>query len=282
MEKESLKKKLGINTILRKKVLKTSSDVSDYGNKVRSEKSIDQTKSLVNIPEGNQGSANQEIQEIPLVSGRSRSRSIKKLHKAKTNIQSSAITLHSHENFLNLSNPSTNELRNNPLPQSLRDIDEENKPSLNSVEEEEVDEDLMREFKKQMRNYFVGEILKVKFSRFVGSGSHFGIRGIGKNTISKQAVTAAEECHCITLYKEDYLMALNQEKNLHMGKIGFFRKMFPDYEEEILVEFSLLWDKQIYKRGDVIYQENDNFNFLYIVLEGEIIVRPLHKPLLSC
>ena len=268
MEKESLKTKVGKNTILLKK-FKTISDVSDSQSKIRSEKSLDQTRSLANIPEEKQ---NQEGQEDALT--RRRSRSIKKLQKSKTQAHGTAVTLPSQENLLAVSySPIHNELRNNTLPQSLKDTDEEIKPSLNSIVDEEVGEDLMKEFRKQQRNYFVGEILKVKFSRVVSTASHFGIRGIGKNSTSKEAVAAADECHCITLYKEDYLAALNQERTLHSGKIDFFRKMFPDYDESNLVEFSLLWDKQIYKRGDIVYQENDNCDSLYIVFEGEAVVR---------
>jgi len=135
-----------------------------------------------------------------------------------------------------------------------------------------VDEELLRHLRKFPKIYFVGDTLKIKYSRTIGSGNYFGRRAINKKSLSKQVIVADEECHCIVLHKDDYLMALEAEKNLHRDKINFFKQMFPQIDPELVTEFSLLWDKDSYKRSDVIYQEKDSSNRLFVVFEGEIII----------
>jgi len=213
--------------------------------------------------------------------GHMRTRSNPKVHtKSKTTLNGGTTSLNSLENIgsgTGTYNSIPDQINTNPvtLPQIPAHSEEDEDFIESAMLREDdygVDEELLRHLRKYPKTYFVGDTLKIKYSRTIGTGNYFGRRAINKKSLSKQMIVAEEECHCIVLHKDDYLMALEAEKNLHRDKINFFKQMFPQIDAELVTEFSLLWDKDGYKRSDVIYQEKDSSNKLFVVFEGEIIV----------
>ncbi len=186
--------------------------------------------------------------------------------QATTSLKSLGI-IDSQDNSTTL--PSSNSITSLNLGKKIKDRNDTTAaPSLTIDEEDEF----TNVFKASSRNYFIGEVLKVKFSSILGPGEHFGSRGMLKNSLYKQAVIASSECHCITLSKEDFQATLERELLQNQDKINFFSSIFPEADKETLTGFSILWNKHLYKRGDTIYQEDDSCHNLYIVLEGELTV----------
>ena len=140
------------------------------------------------------------------------------------------------------------------------------------VLERELGSSVVEEFVKYSRNYFIGGILKVRFSKFLLPGSHCGIRALRDNSLRSRAVFAEDNCYCLSLHRDHFAAVIENEKALNSDKIEFFKKMFNMFDERSVVEFSLLWENQTCKLNDVIFQQNEVSNHLYVLSTGEIMV----------
>ena len=147
--------------------------------------------------------------------------------------------------------------------------------SLESIIEDKVnrvDENMMEEFKKFPRSYFLGGVLKVKFSRYIYAGEHCGLRALTENALRNRAVMADDDCHCLSLDKEDFLKVLEDERTLHADKIDFFKRILEKFDIQKITRFSLLWEQQSFQNGEIIYQQDENSDALYTLFQGEVVV----------
>ena len=135
---------------------------------------------------------------------------------------------------------------------------------------------VVEEFTKYPRAYFIGGIVKVRFLKYLTAGSHCGIKALKDNSLRPRAVFAEEDCHCVTLNRDDFNAVLNNEKVLNMDKIEFFRKMFGMIDEKVIIEFAMLWESFACKVNDYIFQQNEPSKYLYVLCSGEAMVTNIH------
>jgi len=140
------------------------------------------------------------------------------------------------------------------------------------VLEKELGRSVVEEFMKYPKNYFIGGILKIKFSKFLMPGSHCGIRALRDNSLRTRAVFAEDDCYCLSLHRDHFAAVIENEKALNSDKIEFFKKMFNMFDQRSVVEFSLLWENIACKQNEVIFQQNETSNYLYVLSSGEIMV----------
>jgi len=136
----------------------------------------------------------------------------------------------------------------------------------------QVDENILEEFKRYPRAYFIGGVLKVKFSKYLYAGDHCGLKALTDNALRNRAVIVDEDCHCISLHKDDFLRVLEDERTLHADKIDFFKKIFDKFDKKKVVRFSLLWEHQSFQAGDSVCQQGENSDSLYALFQGEVVV----------
>ncbi len=138
---------------------------------------------------------------------------------------------------------------------------------------------IVDEFKKYPKAYFIGGLLKVRFSKFLEAGSHCGLRALRDNSLRSRAVFAEDDCYCISLHREDFIKVLENEKALNIDKIEFFKNMFNMIDDKSVIEFSLLWENHPCKLNDVLYQQGSPSNYLYVLCSGEVTVLSIFYPL---
>lgn len=179
---------------------------------------------------------------------------------------------------LNMNKNSTQHVEEYRYKRTIKKIRSILKPS--AIDEEINVEALERElgcyvadeFKKYPKQYFIGGILKVRFSKFLYPGSQCGLRALRDNSLRSRAVFAEEDCYCVSLCREDFATVLENEKALNIDKIEFFKKMFSMIDEKTAIEFALLWENHPCKTNDVIFQQGEPSNYLYVLCTGEILV----------
>lgn len=140
------------------------------------------------------------------------------------------------------------------------------------VLEAEFGASIVKEFMKFPRAYFIGGILKVRFSKYLYPGGQCGIRAMRDNSLRSRAVFAEEDCHCLSLHRDDFAAVIESEKALNSDKIEYFKKLFNMYDHRVVSEFSLLWENMMYKTNDIIYHQNEPSDYLYLLASGQVMV----------
>ncbi len=135
-----------------------------------------------------------------------------------------------------------------------------------------VDESILEEFKRYPKSYFIGGVLKVKFLKYLYAGDYCGLRALTENSLRNRAVIADEECHCMSLSREDFLKIMEKEKELNADKIEFFRKMFDKFETRRVMKFSLLWNCQTLNKGDTVFQQGEPSDNLFALAHGDVVL----------
>lgn len=135
-----------------------------------------------------------------------------------------------------------------------------------------VDESILEEFKRYPKSYFIGGVLKVKFLKYLYAGDYCGLRALTENSLRNRAVIADEDCHCMSLSREDFLKILEKEKELNADKIEFFRKMFDKFETRRVMKFSLLWNCQTLNKGDTVFQQGEASDHLFALAHGDVVL----------
>lgn len=86
------------------------------------------------------------------------------------------------------------------------------------------------------------------------------------------AVVASEDSYCLSLKQENLKRIVDQEVARHAFKIEFFCDLFPDINKYKLVEFALPWEEQVLQVNDVIFQQGEDSEYLYVIMSGEVVV----------
>lgn len=139
--------------------------------------------------------------------------------------------------------------------------------------EKQIDKHVLAEFKKNEKSLFLGGILKLKFSKFLCLGDSIGLNVLKGETVANKAVIATEDCHCLTLSREDYFRVVDYEKELNKDKIEFFQRYFEgEFHPRSLAEFALLWENQSCQTNQVLFQQNEPSDTLHALVSGEVVV----------
>jgi hypothetical protein len=140
------------------------------------------------------------------------------------------------------------------------------------MNEKEVDEFIAEIFLKKKSSYFLGGVLKVRFSGFFYPGDCFSIRALKELSLSSRATIAMTECVCLTIDREDYLNVFEKEKARVKKKFDVFTKVFSKYGEEFAINFSHYWESEKHLVNHVIYRENEKPEYLYLIGDGDVMV----------
>ena len=138
--------------------------------------------------------------------------------------------------------------------------------------EKQVDLPLMNEFIKKKNTYFVGNLLKVKFSCFMYPGDVFGILALKENSLRRRSIVAAANSKLIMINKSDFINVLEAEKHRLALKKKTFTTMFNKFTQGQTMLFSHLWTEEHYKLNDVIFEEGEKADHFYLIADGEVLV----------
>jgi len=81
---------------------------------------------------------------------------------------------------------------------------------------------------------------------------------------------SSEEAHLICISGKDYLSAFNTVMDQRAVKIGMFSQIFSQGREELIKRFCRYFQHKTFLKGEVIYNQNDPSNELYLIFKGEI------------
>ena len=136
--------------------------------------------------------------------------------------------------------------------------------------QEKHDEELFRQDEKHRQRYFLNEIFKYKLSRSLFRGDSFGESALGSVKHRETTLLAADNVHLVTLTKHDLKTAMNDLKHSLIDRAKFFKGFLPDLEETEITNFCYYFSERSLKLKEIIYNQGDKAEMLYIVKSGEV------------
>ena len=107
----------------------------------------------------------------------------------------------------------------------------------------------------------------------LGSGGSFGELAIIKDQPRSATIQCSKPTHFATLYKNDYLRILGQMSSRRLEElINFFYSLptFDGWSKRNLIKLSYYFRAAKYKRNQIIFNEGEPANSVFIVKSGEV------------
>jgi hypothetical protein len=148
-------------------------------------------------------------------------------------------------------------------------------PELFKDIDPEVNEVLFDKFLKKKMTYFAGPILKVKYAMTLLAGDSIGLEGLVNQFAMRGRVLVADtECKVIRIAYRPFNEALDIEKKILGLKHSIFCRVFGflDRETEML-KFMHTWSEHKARQEEVLYNELDSSDKLYLIGEGNFAVK---------
>ena len=135
------------------------------------------------------------------------------------------------------------------------------------------DEKLLILNEKMSQPYFLNGIATYKKVTVLRTGGFFGELALLFNQPRTASVIASEDLHLLYLSNEDYKDIFECEIDNLWKKIDFFKLMFTDMSPTLIAKFCYLLEEKRFMHGEVIYKENDPFDGIYIIKQGDVQVK---------
>ena len=104
------------------------------------------------------------------------------------------------------------------------------------------------------------------------SGNNFGEIALLNNEKSNTNIIASSNCILVSIKKKDYEQIIKEieEKQLNdfLEKIKMNLIVFKNFEKEMILKYLSLNTKIHLEKGDYLYKQNDESNYIYLIING--------------
>ena len=124
----------------------------------------------------------------------------------------------------------------------------------------------------KLQKYFNFYIEKDEIIKELSNGSSFGETSLNENNISDTTIRSVGTSQCISLSKFDYQNVMNDmEQKMLLLKAKKFKeeyKFFYNWGNFQIIKLFYGFNNKKYLRGEYIYRQNDNSDYIYLIKSG--------------
>ena len=129
------------------------------------------------------------------------------------------------------------------------------------------------------KRLLLGGVMKVKREKGMGISETFG-EGFWDKEIPRYkqtVVVGSDELHVLVVTREAYDLVMHEIIKLSESKVEFFQELFPNYDDRLIKRFAYNFSEKEFKKGEIIYSQNDSAHDVYVVKTGDIrLYREVH------
>ena len=158
--------------------------------------------------------------------------------------------------------------RNEHLNASYEIAKGEKQTQNNEMEFDEFE--VFSKLTNHIHKYFIDGAFRFKHVKTYTNGDVFGELGLAFGSARIATVVAETTCALLTIDRDNFNRIFNEEDSYTKDAIEFIQMMFPQLSNKHISEFAGYVKRLVLYRNQVIYNQDDQTNGIYIIREGEV------------